>query len=579
MKETNKMDNQQDDLLDSDALVAQAVVQPMNTVSRIWIVPIVTALLGIWMIFYYYNNLGPLITIELAEADGLEAKVTKIKIRDVEIGQVESIKLKASLDGVLIKARISKDAKELLVSDAKFWVVSTKVSHSGVSDLNTLFSGNYIEMQPGKSTEYSDYFTGLNERPITDPSTPGMHLTLNSDDEFAFDTGAPIFYKGLKVGQIEDVYFNFDERVVYYNAFIKAPYHKLITTNTRFWDISGIRVDLKAQGISVKTGSLESLITNGITFGIPEGMPTGESITERTYFDIFSSYEKASEARYQQETQYVLLVEDTVRGLNIGAPVEYRGVTIGKVNSAQFMAGQAADTSIDEVKIPVVISIQPGRIGLADNTKSLAVIKQQMNRWLAQGLKARITTGNILTGSKVVELHHASAADKSAYQETFKAQFFNDLQVIPTEADNFSQLAEKTSDFVTHLADLPLDDLANNANVMLSEFSETAKLLQNTASQLDTILTQTQQKGVISQLNITLEKVATVAEDFSAGSKNYQQLAETLSLLQENLHELKPLLRQLNNKPNSLIFTGEIEDDLQPMKIDGGNKSAIKSDK
>ncbi len=543
-----------------------AIVKPMNTISRIWIVPIITALLGLWMVFHYYSNLGPLITIELNEADGLEAKITKIKLRDVEIGKVESIKLKPSLDGVLVKARMSKDAKKLLVEDAKFWVVSTKVSHSGVSDLNTLFSGNYIEMQPGSSTEYSDYFKGLDERPITDPSTPGMHITLNSDAEFAFDTGAPIFYKGLKVGQIEDVYFNFDERVVYYNAFIKAPYHKLITNNTRFWDISGIRVDLKAQGISVKMSSLESLITNGITFGIPEGMPIGDPISERTYFDIFASYEQADAARYQQAIKYMLLVEDTVRGLNIGAPVEYRGVTVGRVESAQFLAGQATDMSIDEVKIPVVISIQPGRIGLPDTKKSLELIDKQMNRWLKNGLRAKITTGNILTGSKIVELHHATANEKKQHQGNYKKQFFNNLQVIPTEVDSFAQLAQKTSDFISHLAQLPLDDLAKDTHKMLAEIAIMAKNFQTTAKSFDILLKETKQQDVVKQLNTTLVSIGQIANDFSAGSKSYRELNNTLLLLQENLQELKPLLRQLNNQPNSLIFSDEIEDNLAPIK-------------
>ncbi len=557
MKEANNAN------LDNNTLET-AVIKPMNTISRIWIVPIITALLGLWMVFHYYSNLGPLITIELTEAEGLEAKITKIKLRDVEIGKVESIKLKSSLDGVLVKARMSKDAKDLLVEDAKFWVVSTKVSHSGVSDLNTLFSGNYIEMQPGRSSEYSDYFKGLDERPITDPSTPGMHITLNSDEEFAFDTGAPIFYKGLKVGQIEDVYFNFDERVVYYNAFIKAPYHKLITHNTRFWDISGIRVDLKAQGISVKMGSLESLITNGITFGIPEGMPVGEPITERAYFDIFASYEQADAARYQQAIKYMLLVEDTVRGLNIGAPVEYRGVRVGRVESAQFLAGQATDMSLDEVKIPVVISIQPGRIGLPDTEESLKLIDKQMNRWLENGLKAKITTGNILTGSKIVELHHAAKNEQIAHQKNYEKQFFNDLQVIPTEPDNFAKLAQKTSDFISHLAQLPLDDLANNTNTMLTELALTAKDFQKTAQGLTAILNETKQQKVVSQLNTALTQVGQVANDFSAGSKNYQELTNTLMLLQESLQALKPLLKQLNNQPNSLLFEGVQYDFVEP---------------
>jgi len=552
---------------DSSTLsAARAVIKPMNTVSRIWIVPIITALLGLWMVFYYYSNQGPLITIELNKAEGIEAGVTKIKLRDVQIGKVVKINLKPSLDGVLVTARMTNEARELLVEDSKFWLVSTKINHSGISDLSTLFSGNYIEVQPGKSSEDSDYFIGLDERPITAPDAPGIHFTLNSAEEFAFKSGAPILYKGLQVGQIEDVYFNFDERVVYYNAFIEAPYHKLVTENTRFWDISGIQVDLKAQGISVKTGSLETLLSNGITFGVPKGMPVGEPINKRSYFDIFASYEDADAARYQQAIKYALLVEDSVRGLNIGAPVEYRGVIIGQVESANLSNNRGAKILTEAVKIPVLISIQPGRIGLPDTAASLDIIGLQMDKWLENGLKATITTGNILTGSKIVELHHSGKDSVNDKDLLYVAQQYSGYRVIPITADEFSHIAEKTSEFINHLAALPLDKLTTDASELFNEFAITAKEFQKVSKNLDKLLSDTDQKAVVDNINETLQSISNVAEDCSKGSKNYDELTKTLLQLQESLQTLKPILRQVNNKPNSFIFSGAVNDEVEPKK-------------
>lgn len=547
---------------------AQAVIKSMNTVSRIWVVPIITALLGLWMIFYYYSNQGPLITIELNKAEGIEAGVTKIKLRDVQIGKVVKINLKPNLDGVLVTARMTNEARDLLVEDSKFWLVSTKINHSGISDLSTLFSGNYIEVQPGKSSEKSNYFKGLDERPITAPDAPGMHITLNSAEEFAFKSGAPILYKGLRVGQIEDVYFNFDERVVYYNAFIEAPYHKLVTENTRFWDISGIQIDLKAQGISVKTGSLETLLSNGITFGVPEGMPIGNPIDKRKYFDIFASYDEADAARYQQAIKYALLVEDSVRGLNVGAPVEYRGVIIGRVESANLSNSRGDKILTEAVKIPVFISIQPGRIGLPDTAESLNLIALQMDKWLENGLKAVITTGNLLTGSKIIELHHSDLNGIKAKESNvpYVAQQYSGYRVIPITADEFSHLAEKTSEFISHLAGLPLDKLSSDASELFTEFTTTAKEFQKVSKNLDKVLSDADQKAVVDNVNKTLKSLSGVADDFAKGSKNYNELTNTLLLLQESLQELKPILRQVNNKPNSLLFSGAISDDVEPKK-------------
>jgi len=551
-------------------LIEQALVKPRNTISRIWIVPIITALLGLWMVYYYYSNQGPLITIELTKAEGVEAGITKIKFRDVQIGKVEKITLKSSLDGVLITARMNNDARKLLVKDSKFWVVSTKINHSGISDLSTLFSGNYIEVQAGTSTKKADYFVGLAERPITAPDAPGMHITLNSAEEFAFKSGAPILYKGLKVGQIEDVYFNFDERIVYYNAFIKAPYHKLITENTRFWDISGIEVNIKAQGISVKTGSLETLLSNGITFGVPKGMPIGERITKRADFDIYKNYEQADAARYQQAIKYALLVEDSVRGLNVGAPVEYRGVIIGRVESISLGNKSRNGVTTQAVKIPVLISIQPGRIGLPDTPASLDIIAAQMDRWLKYGLSATISTGNFLTGSKIVEIHHPVNGESNNI--AYKAQQYLGYRIIPLAADNISQLLTKTSEFVDHLAKLPLDKLSTDASGLLIELSNTAKEFQKVSKNLEQVLADTNQQSTINNLNDTLISFTNVANDFAKGSKNYDELTQTLLLMQENLQALKPLLRKVDNKPNSLIFSGAIEDDIMPKKRIENNK-------
>ncbi|PCI61835.1 MAG: paraquat-inducible protein B [Gammaproteobacteria bacterium] len=557
---------------DNITSTAQAVIKPMNTVSRIWMVPIITAMLGLWMVYYYYSNQGPLITIELNKAEGVEAGVTKIKLRDVQIGKVVKITLKDSLDGVLVSVRMSKEAKKLLVEDAKFWLVSTKINHSGISDLSTLFSGNYIEMQPGKSSQRTDYFKGLDERPISAPDAPGIHITLNSAEEFAFKSGAPILYKGLHVGQIEDVYFNFDERVVYYNAFIEAPYHKLVTENTRFWDISGVQVDLKAQGISLKTGSLETLLSNGITFGVPNGMPVGDPISKRAFFDVFASYDQADAARYQHAIKFALLVEDSVRGLLKGAPVEYRGVIVGRVESSNLMQGRSAKVMNDAVKIPVLISIQPGRIGLPDTEKSLDIIASQMERWLKHGLKAKLSTGNILTGSKIIELFHAGNTEKLA--ENYKDQQYSGYRVIPVEADEFSQLADKTSQFIANLAELPLDKLSDNANNLFTELAITAQEFQKISHNLEQVLSDANKKSVVSNINETLNSISKVANDFAKGSQNYDELTNTLLLLQDNLQELKPLLRQVNNKPNSLVFSGALSDDIEPKKVTSKSNNA-----
>jgi paraquat-inducible protein B len=205
------------------SLPEEALIKPVRTVSKIWLVPIIAFFIGVWMVYYQWSNQGPLITIEFKTATGLEAGKTKIKTRNVDIGVVKNIELSDDLSGVLVTARMDKNAASILNSDNQFWIVSPRVSLSGVSGLGTILSGPYINMAPGSEPEMSEKFIALEAPPVTPAGTPGLHVTLNSESEFAYKKGDPVVYKGIKVGEFEDIFFNFEERVVYYNTFIAAP--------------------------------------------------------------------------------------------------------------------------------------------------------------------------------------------------------------------------------------------------------------------------------------------------------------------------------------------------------------------
>ncbi|MFT5674877.1 MAG: paraquat-inducible protein B [Paraglaciecola sp.] len=525
-----------------------ADIKPVRSISKIWLVPLVALSIGLWMIYYQWSNQGPLITIQFENAEGLEAGKTKIKTRNVDIGQVKRIELSPDLKGVLVTARLDLNHEHLLHEGSKFWIVTPRISLNGVSGLGTLLSGPYINMEAGEIGEETTQFVALSAPPVTPAGTPGLHVTLNSNDEFAFKEGDPVIYKGLKVGEFENIYFNFDERVVYYNTFIQAPYHKLITENTKFWDSSGIRMELGADGVKVSTGSIETLLTNGVTFGIPEGMPHGEQITKRTFFDIHSSYESAAEERYKLSAEYLILVSDTIRGLQIGAPVEYRGLVIGKV--LDINPQELAQDSLLEkgYTIPVVISIQPGRVQQPDNQVGLEFVRKQTSHWIDNGLRASLKTGSLLTGALFVDLQNYPDA------EPVIANTLLGYDVIPTITNEFAQITAKVNAILDNINQLQLQKLAGNANDMLQQISTAAKSLQDTASNIDNLLISAHQGQLSASISKALESVTKLTSDFSAGSDNYDEMNATMMLLQGTLKDLQPILLQLNSTPNSLIF-------------------------
>ena len=544
---------------------SQAELTPLKRISKIWFIPLVALSIGLWMVYQQWSNQGPLITISFPTATGLEAGKTQIKVRNVDIGLVKKIELSDDLQGVIVTARMEQNVAPLLHKDSQFWIVSPRVTLNGISGLGTLLSGPYINMAPGVAEETSTQFVALASPPVTPAGTPGLHITLNSDAEFAYKEGDAVIYKGLKVGEIEDTYFNVEERVVYYNTFINAPYHKLITENTKFWDISGLAVELNAGGLKFDTGSIESLLTNGVTFGVPDGIPDGEQITERTYFDIHRTYEEASEQRYKLSAKFVILVKDTVRGLHIGAPVEYRGLEVGKVlaiNPPEISQNSLLDKRFD---IPVIISIQPGRVLLPDNQQGLDSIKQQTLRWVDEGLRASLKMGNLLTSALFVDLQHYDNASPATIARV------EGYDVIPTVSNEFAQITAKISAVLDNINQMELKNLASNTNQMLTDITQTAESLRQTSENFDQLIASVQGEKLNSQLLSTLENLNTLTQDFSSGSESYQEINHALRAIQQTLSDMQPLLLQLNSNPNSLIFTDGQGPKIEPKAAKDGD--------
>ncbi|WJG08063.1 intermembrane transport protein PqiB [Aliiglaciecola sp. LCG003] len=561
----NKDDNNQHE-------VQHAIVSQSRRISKIWLIPLLALSIGVWMVYHQWANQGPLITIEFVSATGIEADKTKIRTKDVQVGVVKKVALKADMSGVLVTARIEPSAAHLLKSNSSFWLVRPRVSLSGVSGLSTLLSGPYITLEPSQddnvneSVEPITSYVALENPPVTPAGTPGLQITLNSNAEFAFKEGDPIVYKGLKVGEFEDIYFNVEERVVYYNAFIEAPYHKLITENTKFWNTSGVRFELAANGIEVQTGSLETMLTNGVTFGIPQGMPAGDVITKRAYFDIYRDYDTAVNERYKLGVNFIILIKDTIRGLTVGAPVEYRGLEIGKVLEIN-LPGVANEEFLDEgYAIPILITIQPSRVQQPDNRQGAVFVKSQILRWVDQGLRASLKIGNIITGGLYVDLQHYEDLDQHT------PQTFLGYNVIPTTSGEFAQITQKVSDVLDNINTIPFAELSTRASTLLATLNQTGQSIEQTAGSLNQVLRDVTDQSTSDHLNDTLISLDGLLKDYSQGSDSNDELISTMQKFQLTLDQLAPLLQQLNQTPNSLIFADGTQPVIEPRAKNTGNK-------
>ncbi len=545
--------------MNQEVSMNKAEVKPTSSISRIWIIPILVLVIGGWMVYYQWKNQGPLITIELHSATGIEVNKTPIKVRDLDIGQVKKITLKPDLDGVLVTARIDASAAHLLNENADFWVVAPRISFSEVSGLNTLLSGSYIAMSAHDKGAEKLHFKALERPPVTPPGTPGLHVMLRSDDEFAYKPGDPIIYKGFKVGEFEDATFNIEERVVYYSAFIKAPYHKLITQNTRFWDVSGVKLLLESSGVSIQTGSLETLLANGITFGIPDGVPTGEQVLDDAFFDIYEDDTSASNARFKVAAEYLLLIDESVRGLTVGAPVEYRGIEIGSVTAINSISAIEGNILERDYPIPVLISVYPGKARQPDTQEGLQAIKQTFKNWIERDLRASLRMGNILTGGLYVDLQHIPDP-----KGTTRVKTVNGYDVIPTVSNEFTQLTQKADAILDKINQLPLKEMVENIQLAVEDMKLAAESVETASNDFDLLIADVDAKALNNNLNQVLLSLDSLLKNYSEGGFNQAEIKETVDALQDTMRSMQPLLLKLNQAPNSLIFSNDEQADIQP---------------
>ncbi len=536
--------------------VVLAEIKGIRSISIIWLVPVVAILIGAWMIYWQISNQGPSIVIYFKNGNGIVAGKTKIKVKNVEVGLVKELELNDDLSGVIVNAVIQNNDADLLMKDTEFWVVKPRIGKGGVTGLGTLLSGAYIELSPGVSAVRKYKFTGLENEPVTAAGTPGLHITLASKGYHALHVGDPILFRGINVGRIEYVYFNTTERIVYYDAFIESPYDKLVTKNIKFWEVNGIEMNVSAKGVHIQSGTLETMISGGVTFDVPDNMQPGKIVTKREVFTIFPNKDAIYKSRYKYGLHYILLFKDSIRGLNPGAPVEYKGIKVGNVTRTDVAYPEIVHLLDRDTLIPVMIAIEPLDLGYK-NRKNVLQARRAMIKLLKQGLHGSIVTGNFLTGSKYIELKYGKGMIGAL-------KHFSGYLVIPTRQGRFGQIIKKMGKLVNKLYNLPLETVANNTGKTLQQVTATLKAFENTAKQLDTLLKQTTDENLVANIKSTLKNIKRLSAEFSTGSLTHQALQNTLSAMQDSLVELKPLLLRLNQQPNSLIFGQRKAKDIEP---------------
>jgi len=535
-------------------------------ISLVWLVPVLALAISLWAAWQNYADRGTLITIVFENSSGVSAGETKIKYRDVTVGEVEEVAFSDGLTEVLVHARIDKTVAPYLDDDAEFWIVRPDVSVRGITGLETVLSGVYIEGNWDTEADVAQFeFYGLDAPNLTRASQRGTSVVLRADDGGSLSAGAPVLHKGLQVGYLEEPQLSFDGNQVVVSAFIESPYDRRITTSTRFWDTSGFSLSFGAGGVSLDVNSLASLIEGGIEFDTV--VSGGAPVNSGHRFDIYENQQAARDSLFTDPNAEVLevavLFDQSVSGLTVGSEVRLQGIRIGQVS--ELSAIVVGDDDNASVRLQALLAIEPTRLGMTPGASSEEAL-DLLSDLVTRGLRARMVTGNILAGTLVVELVTLEDALPAIVALTS-----GEYPVIPTTASKISDVAETAEGVLARINALPVEELMEGAIDLMDSFERLANdestratpealvslvdearalvgsealqavpdELRDVIASLDALISQANDVGLISNIDVAVQTATRVADNIEIATRNLPQISDDIAQLTARANSLE----------------------------------------
>ncbi|KMY85809.1 Paraquat-inducible protein B [Candidatus Paraburkholderia calva] len=516
----------------------ESVIEPRSRwlPSLIWVIPLMAALIGVFLVFKTVSGRGPSVTISFVSAEGLEPGKTRVKYKDVDIGTVQGITLTKDHSRVLVDVRLTKEATDFAVKDTRFWVVRPRVAASGVSGLSTLLSGAYIGVDIGKSTEDRTHFVGLETPPAITGDQKGHTYTLHGESLGSLDIGSPVYYRRVQVGQVTAFSLDKDGTGVTMQVFVTAPYDQYVGTNSRWWHASGVDLRLDSSGLTLNTQSLATVILGGVAFQTPPNQESGPQAKDNTTFKLGSDQADAMRDPDGAPVRVVMNFNQSLRGLSVGAPVDFRGIVLGQVTGI----GVRYDRTTHSLMMPVTIDLYPDRLGrrgvqgITDETEEER--KNVLQILVKRGLHGQLRTGNLLTSQLYVAL------DFFPKTPAAKVNTEGDPLELPIGPNTLEELQLQIADIAHKLDKIPFDQIGSNLN-------DSLKNANALFGKMD--------KEVLPEMCGTLEEAkktfgqaqATLSSDSPIQSDTRQAMQE----LTRTLQSLNALADYLERHPESLL--------------------------
>lgn len=487
-----------------DAPVARTVSRQRRRVSPVWIVPLVAALIGVWVAATRILGQGPRIQIVFDTAEGLEAGKTKIHYNGVDVGTLETIRLSDDHESVVAEAQMAPKTEAFLVEGTQFWVVRARISGANVTGLGTLISGSYVGMEIGKSKLAKRDFVALGTPPVVAGDAPGRFFDLKTSTLGSLDRGTPIYFRRLQVGEIASYQLDDDGKALIVKAFVNAPYDQYVNPNTRFWHASGIDLSLTAAGLSVQTQSLLSILIGGVAFETPPVDPVLPPAEENTSFTLFADRSDAFKLPPRDPQHFLLVFDQSMRGLEPGAPVEFRGIPVGEVVSIDAQI----DAKTYRFSAPVIIDLDAQRLGvkvhdLSSEADLASMRRTLLDKLVAAGVRAQLRTGNLLTGAQYVSFDFFPDAAPATID-------WSESPVrLPTIPGDLQAIEARVVDLIKKIDEVPFREIGQDLRKTIAELDRTLVSARRTVDKADQLI---QPDSLLSaELASTLDEVKRAA--------------------------------------------------------------------